>query len=140
MTTRFEAEEILRAAASFDIPSPGETLIRTEDGWIFGTIDASTLPPASIGPDQITSLPFTKITGQIANGQVPLSAVQQYQAQLLIAFSQLTGQIADGQVPRSAVFQHLGEILANIDFLIARAVTNRPTSPAEKLYMAENYG
>lgn len=44
---------------------------------------------------------FGQIVGQIANSQVPLSAVQQFQASLAIAFGQLTGQIANAQIPTS---------------------------------------
>lgn len=138
MSERFQAEALLRAAASGAIPEPGDTLVRTERGWVFAA-PTGVIPPGSIGPAQITSLPFTKLTGVIADGQVPESAVTQHEAALSIGFAQLTGQIADGQVPASAVQQHLTEVLDWIDFLLARAVAKRPLSVAEKLYMAENY-
>lgn len=41
---------------------------------------------------------FGQIVGLIANGQVPFSAVQQYQGGLAIAFTQLTGTLSNGQV------------------------------------------
>ncbi|KKN88085.1 hypothetical protein LCGC14_0251570 [marine sediment metagenome] len=43
MTSRFDAEEVLRAAASGAIPAEGETLIRGEDGWQFGSPAVSDL-------------------------------------------------------------------------------------------------
>ena len=77
----------------------------------------ATFPPSA--HDQ----PFTTITGQIADAQVPLSAVAQYEGDLAIDWDQLigvqpppvahthpftdiTGEIADAQVPSSAVVQH----------------------------------
>lgn len=139
MADRFEAEAILRTAASGQIPSVGDVLIRTESGWIFGKVSIGVLE-GIVDPDQISSLPFTKITGVILPGQVPEAVVTQHEGALQISFTQMTDEIFDAQVPRSAVFQHLDEVFEWLDFLIARAVTNRPTSPAEKLYMAENYG
>jgi hypothetical protein len=44
---------------------------------------------------------FAQVRGTIANGQVPQSAVTQYQAALAIAFSQLTGQLQNGQIASS---------------------------------------
>ncbi len=35
MSSRFEAEEILRAAASGAVPSEGDVLLRTAEGWVF---------------------------------------------------------------------------------------------------------
>lgn len=139
MSTRFEAEAILRAAASGDFPSPGDTLIRTQNGWIFGKVSIGEFE-GEIDPDQISSLPFTKITGFIATGQVPEGVVTQHEDALSISFEQMTDQVLAGQVPRDVVLQHLGEILDWIEFLIAAAAETRPRSPAEKLYMEENFG
>ncbi len=52
------------------------------------------------------SLIFAQLQDSIADGQVPESAVTQHEAALSILFSQMLGQIADGQVPESAVTQH----------------------------------
>lgn len=139
MNTRFEAEALIRAAASGAIPAPGEVLLRTENGWIFSKVTVADFE-GEIDPDQISSLPFTKITGVIANSQVPLGPVKQHEGDLDISFNQMTDQILAGQVPKDVVFQHLDELLDWIDFLISKAVSTRPESPAEKLYMAENYG
>lgn len=138
MSTRFEAEAILRAAASGAIPEPGDVILRTNEGWIFGKVSIGEFE-GEIDPDQISSLPFTKITGVIANGQVPLGPVKQHEGDLAISFDQMTDQILESQVPKDVVFQHLGEVLKWIDFLIAVATRTRPRTPAEKLYMAENY-
>lgn len=53
---------------------------------------------------------FAALSGQVSNGQVPLSAVQQYQGNLSIAFSQLSGSIFNSQVPLSAVQQWQGNL------------------------------
>lgn len=100
MSSRFEAEQIIRAAASDAIPNEGDVLLRTNTGWRFA-------PPteSSAGTD------FTDLTGQIGDTQVTLSSVKQFEAFLAIAFTQLTGQIADDQVPASAVLQFCDEIL-----------------------------
>ena len=79
MSDRFDAEKIIRDAASGAIPSLGDILIRTDTGWIFGPINVDDIPDGSITPDMIESLPFTKILGQIADAQVPASAVLQYE-------------------------------------------------------------
>jgi hypothetical protein len=52
------------------------------------------------------TLPFTSVTGSASNGQIPQSAVTQYQSQLQIAFTQLLGAAANGQIPQSAVTQY----------------------------------
>jgi hypothetical protein len=41
---------------------------------------------------------FDLISGQVSNGQVPLSAVLQWEASLVIGFNQITGQLQNGQV------------------------------------------
>ncbi len=85
------------------------TVARAQEGtaaqsWASGTTiyDAFTAASVLYVGDTI---PFTAITGQIANSQVPESAVTQYQGDLSIAFTQLTGSASNAQVPESAVTQ-----------------------------------
>ncbi len=106
MITRIEAEAIIRAAASGSIPGVGDILIRTDAGWIFSPITFDDIPDGSIPPETIGFIPFTQLFGQIADDQVPESAVTQHEAALSLLFTQLGDQIADGQVPESAVTQH----------------------------------
>jgi hypothetical protein len=115
MSDRFSAEALIRAAASGAIPAPGDVLLRVEIGWIFSRLDASLLE-GEIDPDQIDTLPFTKITGVILAGQVPLGVVKQHEAALEIAFTQLIGQIADAQVPASAVNQYIQQKEVELDW------------------------
>jgi hypothetical protein len=60
-------------------------------------------------------LSFTQILGEIADAQVPESAVTQHEAALSLTFPQLTDTIGDAQVPASAVTQHADQI--NLDDL-----------------------
>ncbi len=90
------------------------TVARAQEGtaaqsWASGTTiyDAFTAASVLYVGDTI---PFTAITGQIANAQVPESAVTQYQGDLSIAFTQLTGSADDAQVPESAVTQYQGDL------------------------------
>ncbi len=59
MITRFEAEALLRAAASGAIPLVGDILVRTEDGWIFSSTEG-----------EIT-ITFQEIDGRVGPGQMP---------------------------------------------------------------------
>jgi hypothetical protein len=52
------------------------------------------------------SITFAQIVGVIGDNQVPVSAVTQHQAALILSFTQLFDTIADNQVPESAVTQH----------------------------------
>lgn len=117
MTDRFVAEEILRAAASGAIPSTGMALIRDDDGWRFQQVSEA----VSEGPDPLS---FSDISGFLGINQITLSAVKQFEADLDIAFTQLTGKIANGQVPASAVTQYCDEILKCEPFnmMLARSI------------------
>jgi hypothetical protein len=53
---------------------------------------------------------FSQILGEIADAQVPESAVTQHEAALSLTFPQLTDTIGDAQVPASAVTQHADQI------------------------------
>ncbi len=117
MTERFDAEEILRAAASGAIPATGVALVRADDGWVFKQVSEA----ATEGG---TPLAFSDISGFLGINQITLAAVQQFESDLNIAFIQLTGQIANGQVPASAVTQYCDEILkcAPFDMMLARSI------------------
>jgi len=56
----------------------------------------------------ITTLPFTSITGTIANPQVPLGAVTQFETFFAIAMSQVAGVLPVGQLPPQAYRGTLG--------------------------------
>lgn len=49
---------------------------------------------------------FSELSGSVAAGQVPVTAVTQYQAALAIATTQLKGTVSNAQVPQSAVTQY----------------------------------
>lgn len=51
---------------------------------------------------------FAQLSGFILNSQVPLSAVTQWQASLLIAMSQVSGTLPVGQLPADAYRNSLG--------------------------------
>ncbi len=132
MSERFEAEAILRAAASGAIPAEGNFLIRGPDGWFFGTgaegagggpgaasfadligdiLDFQVPASAVTQHEQLLSLLFTQLTDEIADGQVPESAVTQHEAALTILFSQIVGEIPIDKVPAAAILQWCDEIL-----------------------------
>ncbi len=60
MSTIFEAEEILRSAASGAFPNEGDVLIRLADRWIFGTISLAEI-----------DIEFDDIEGIIDSIQIP---------------------------------------------------------------------
>jgi len=78
VTGRFDAEEILRAAASGAFPGTNQVLIRKQldvdpkghEGWVFGFLDFDDIE-GEIDGDVIDSLPFAKITGVAARFQLP---------------------------------------------------------------------
>lgn len=54
--------------------------------------------------------PFSALSGSINNGQVPLSAVTQWQGSLAINFSQLVGVASGAQIPQTAVTQYQADL------------------------------
>lgn len=54
------------------------------------------------------ALPFSSITGQIANGQVPVGAVTQWDSALAISMTQVSGTLPVGQLPADAYRNTLG--------------------------------
>lgn len=57
--------------------------------------------------------PFSAISGQISNAQVPSSAVTQWQSALSIAFTQLTGVATVGQIPGLPATQLVSGVVNN---------------------------
>lgn len=92
---RFEAEAILRAAASGSIPAVGDVLIRIQDGWIFGK-PSSSGSGGPITPDQITSLPFTKITGIASRGQLPAEIAYEDEINIFLQINTFQNQVRRG--------------------------------------------
>lgn len=79
-------------------PLPGDLFGVTNQHWV----NAHFIPVGST---------FNAISGTIANAQVPLSAVQQWQGSLSITFGQLVGQASSAQVPLAAVQQWQASLL-----------------------------
>lgn len=123
MSDRFEAEAIIRAAASGAIPAPGDVLLRVQDGWVFANLETGVPSGGGGGGGGGGSVSFAQVIGTIFAAQVPESVVTQHEGALAISFTQLTDQIAAGQVPKAVVFQHLGALLETVDWLIS-IVTN----------------
>lgn len=92
---RFEAEAILRAAASGSIPAVGDVLIRIQDGWIFGK-PSSSGSGGPITPDQITSLPFSKITGIASRGQLPAEIAYEDEINVFLLINTFQSQVRRG--------------------------------------------
>ncbi|KKM19694.1 hypothetical protein LCGC14_1653000 [marine sediment metagenome] len=124
MSSRFEAEEILRAAASGAFPAEGHVLLRDADGWKFSPVeelevqvsldqidepidDRGLLPSAIAYEDEDNT--FVGTNAFVGVTSVPVDTVTDHEAALAIAFAQLTGLIADAQVPESAVVQYADE-------------------------------
>lgn len=92
---RFEAEAVLRAAASGAIPAVGDVLIRVQDGWIFGQVNSSG-SGGPITPDQITSLPFSKITGIAGRGQLPAEIAYEDEVNIFLQVNTFQNQVRRG--------------------------------------------
>lgn len=92
--TRFEAEAILRAAASGAIPAVGDTLIRVQDGWVFA--QGAGGDDDLITPDEIASLPFSKITGVASRGQLPPEIAYEDEFNLFNQINQFSNQVRRG--------------------------------------------
>lgn len=78
------------------IPQGGRTMVVVAGGFV------------QIAQNQVTSLPFSAITGTIANAQVPLLAVQQWEASLAFVMSQVGGTLPVSQLPADAYRNTLG--------------------------------
>lgn len=138
MTTRFEAEEIIRAAASGAIPAPGDVLLRVQDGWVFAQLSEGA-PGNGGGGGGAGPVRFIDLIGVIFPAQVPVGVVTQHEGALSISFNQMTDQILDSQVPFTAVLQHVRPALSQLEFLMSRAVSKRPRTPIEKLHSSQDF-
>ncbi len=78
--------------------------VRTRDGEIIDVFDCRPelgAPSGSVG----TTITFPEIVGVILDGQVPLSAVKQWEALLAIDFTQLTGVATRAQLPSEIAYE-----------------------------------
>lgn len=95
MSERFDAEALLRAAASGQIPELGDLLVRGEQGWFFGTVSEA-IPPSEPGgaPGQPPgggggTASFVQLVDNILDVQATESSVKQHEASLDIGASQV---------------------------------------------------
>ncbi len=93
MSERFDAEALLRAAASGQIPGLGDLLVRGEDGWFFGTV-AEASPPSEPGAPGGSepgggAASFVQLVDNILDVQATESSVKQHEASLDIGASQV---------------------------------------------------
>jgi hypothetical protein len=99
MSDRFAAEALLRAAASGQIPSDGDLLVRGPDGWFFGAVGAPSNPEdpngggGGIGAPGAGAASFVQLTDNILDNQATESSVKQHEASLDIGSSQIFGGI-----------------------------------------------
>ncbi len=93
MSKRFEAEELLREAASGAIPAEGDLLVRGPNGWFFGGAGGGS------GGAGGAVASFSDLSGNIFNFQVGTSAVTQHEAALSILFTQIFGIATRVQLP-----------------------------------------
>ncbi len=103
MSDRFEAEALLRAAASGQIPSKGDLLVRGEDGWFFGSTAGASNPEDPTDPGEDPGggglFSFQQLTDNIFDFQVPESAVTQHEQALVIRAIQITPGFFGGIEP-----------------------------------------
>lgn len=95
MSDRFTAEALIRAAASGAIPSTGEVLIRTDDGWVFGFLDFDAIG-GELDPGQIDTVPFTKVTGIAVRGQLPEEIAYEDEVNIFVLSNNFQGQVRRG--------------------------------------------
>lgn len=105
MSDRFEAEALLRAACSGQVPGDGDLLVRGPDGWFFGRIGApSAQPPAIVAPPPGSpgggappggggGATFADISGVAFARQIIESVVTQHEAALEIGAIQVFGGV-----------------------------------------------
>ena len=106
-STRFAAEELLRAAASGGIPSDGDLLVRGPDGWFFGRVGAPSPQPPDVVPPPAGapgagappggggggSISFADLVGVAFARQIVESSVTQHEGALDIGANQVFGGI-----------------------------------------------
>lgn len=129
MSDRFDAEAILRAACSGQIPSKDDLLVRGENGWFFGQIGAPSDPtdpgggtPGGGGG----ATTFADIAGVAFNRQITESSVKQHEAALDIGAIQVFGGIFGSGTP----FPTLAYTFANLMRRALRTITAADTTYA----------
>jgi hypothetical protein len=106
MPIRFKAQNSCSGPSTF---SDGVTTapLRLPDGSVTQTLDIVAAGLYTVMWDgtyfrlQSTKLSFAQLLGSIANGQVPQSAVLQWESGIVIGFNQLSGQLFQSQVPNN---------------------------------------
>ena len=95
MSERFDAEAILRHAASGQIPRLGDLLVRGVDGWFFGAVSEA-IPPTEPGdpgggapPGGGGAASFVQLVDNILDNQATESSVKQHEAALEIGAIQV---------------------------------------------------
>jgi hypothetical protein len=105
VSERFDAEAILRAAASGQIPSDGDLLVRGPSGWFFGQVGAPSDPtdpdigPAPGAPGGGGASSFVELIDTILDVQATESSVKQHEAALDIGAIQVFGGIFGSNTP-----------------------------------------
>lgn len=97
MSKRFDAEQILREAASGAFPGDGDLLVRGPDGWFFGQVGTPSDPSGDPGEGGEEggggggSASFLQLVDNILDVQATESSVKQHEASLDIGASQIFG-------------------------------------------------
>jgi hypothetical protein len=68
----------------------------------------------ALAQNALATLAFSALTGQIANGQVPVGAVTQWNSSLAIAMSQVSGILPQVQLPSTSYYSTAGSALITI--------------------------
>lgn len=106
MPIRFMAAHSNTGLSFFNDGIAQAPLVTTEgQGLVAGDINANSIYTATWNGTNfqvdVHRTFFTQLAGQIQNSQVPLSALLQWEASLIIGFNQLNGQLLQAQVPNS---------------------------------------
>jgi hypothetical protein len=106
VSERFDAEAILRAACSGQIPSEDDLLVRGPNGWFFGRVGAPSDPTEPDDPSGGSPggggggpLSFSDLSGVIFDFQVTESSVKQHEAALDIGAIQVFGGVFGAGTP-----------------------------------------
>lgn len=139
MPIRWKAAHTNTSVSTFN-DGAGNAALRLADGSdlapgnvVAGGIYVATWDGTKFQFTPLENFNFLQVAGQVANGQVPLSAVQQYQANLAIAWGQLTGlKNADQLQGTLPVVGNAGNSVVLRDgsgFIQSPALSGIPTAP-----------
>lgn len=139
MPVRWKAAHTNTSVSTFN-DGAGVAVLRLADGTdlaagnvVAGGLYTSTWDGTKFQLSPVENFNFLQIAGQVANAQVPLSTVQQYQANLSIGWGQLTGtKNADqvqGYVPQLANFGNSLVARDGSGTIESPALSGVPTAP-----------